>query len=248
MALGTFTVLTAGSSSANSGPYTTASITVTSGRATFVIFVHSDAASEQDAASVATTLGAISFAKRTTLAFDSAAANTKKVEVWWVVPGSTVTDTVVITLADDGTGCAWVIAEITGADSTPIVGTDVTNTTDSGSSVAATHGALANAANILVGVCGVGDDITDDAPSGTNWSTLGAGTTYTTPATALELATNTGGSATELTYSGAGNVARGLIVFEIAELVVAAGHPAGRRFGLSLPQNKTLGIDGVRSF
>jgi hypothetical protein len=232
MALGTFTVLTASSSTANSGqtaPYSTASVTITSGRATFVLIVHSDAASEQDASGIQTAGGAIVFTKRTTVGYDTAAANTKKVEVWYVMPASTVTAAVEITLPDDGTGCGWVVAEITGAAATPVVGTDATGTVDAATSLAATHGALASANNYQLGVWGTNGPDNTDVPSGTDWTNIGNGVSYTTPAVMLEVAINTSGVAQQLTASGGGSLARGMIITEIAAATTGWGPLTGGR-------------------
>jgi hypothetical protein len=225
MALGAAAVLTANSSSANQGqstPFTTASVTMTAGRATFVAISHSGTATEVAPTSVAS--ASVTFTKfaGAEVAWSTAA---RHISLWYATPGSTVTEAIVITLPDDGTGCSWIVFEKTGAAATPVVGTPVT-ATDTDADIAATHGALQSANNDLIGIVAYAINNTTDSPSGTDWAPVtGAATSYGTPSSCLELAENVAGVTQQLTYSGSGAAARGLVIVEIA--AAAAGVTMG---------------------
>lgn len=222
MALSAVAVLTSGSDSSNNQTFTTASVTLTAGRLTMIALHHSDAAPEEDATSIATTGGAITFAKLATVGFNTAASSARKLELWWVVPGSTVTDTILITLNDAGTGCGWSVFEKTGQHATPMTGTPVTGTTDSGTSVNATHGALGSTDNDLIAICGNTSDSVATV-GGTDWTLVsGSGATYSTPNAGLIVGENVSGVTQQVTYSHASTIAFGLIVFEVAAAAAAS--------------------------
>lgn len=229
MALGTPTLLTANSSTANTGataPYSTAPISLTQGVAAFAVIQSADAASEEDATSVV--CGSQSFTKwGTVVGWNTAAAPTRKLQIWYVIPSEAVATTAVdITTPDDCTAMAWVIFEVSGTADPPLVGTSVTNTAASGTSLAATHGALQSASNYLIGAWGVGENTASDAASGTGWTGAGIGAAaHASPNSALEVAVNVGGSATELTGTGAGDFARGMLVAEISAASVSGNLP-----------------------
>jgi hypothetical protein len=110
------------------------------------------------------------------------------------------------------------------ARATPCVGTPVT-ATDSDADIVATHGALQSASNHQIGIAGLNLNSGADAPTGTDWTFItGSGASNSTPDFHIELAENTAGVATALTWSGAGAAERGLLIVEIA----AAGGSTGK--------------------
>jgi hypothetical protein len=214
MALGAFNRLTSGNDTTNAATYTTASVTMTAGRATFVAVIHADAAPETDPTSVASS--SVSFTKFGSVGWATSASPTKVISFWYAVPGSTVTEAITITLPDAGTGCVWMVGDKTGAAATPCVGTPV-SATDTDADITATHGALQSASNHQIGIVGVNLNSSSDVPSGTDWTAMAfAAVSNTSPDFTMELAENTAGVATALTYSGAGALERGLLIVEIA--------------------------------
>lgn len=113
----TFSELTQLGTTTGASSYTTASVTLTAGRL-YLVGVQTDKVTGAVASAVATTGGAITFAKY----FDSGTYTTNfNTSVWWVVAGSTVTDTIVIT-ATSSVGCNYSVVEATGAATiTPLV-------------------------------------------------------------------------------------------------------------------------------
>jgi hypothetical protein len=215
VALGAATVLTSAGSTSNIGqssPFTTAAVTMTAGRATFVGINHSDSAGEGAPTAVASSNVTFTFKESQALP----GATDRVLSVWWAVPAGTVTEAINITLADDGTGCAWIVFEKTGAAATPIVGTPV-KATDTDADVTATHGALQSASNHQIALLGLAANSGADTPSGTGWSAILSGVAnYASPDNTIELAENTSGAAQAVTFSGAGADDRALIVFEVA--------------------------------
>lgn len=207
--------LTAGASTSNVLTYATASVTLKAGATYLIGIVHTDAASEQDLASVATTGGAVAFTQVASVPFNTIATNVSRLELWKAVPTADVTDTITITLNDAGTGCAWILREYIDADVS--LGTPATNNANAATSVAATPGALAAATSHQVAFGAHDLNSTADTASGTNWSSVGTGQTYNTPATAIESAVNTSGSASQVTFSGAGAADRAVIAVEIKQ-------------------------------
>lgn len=207
--------MTAGASSSNIQTHTTASITLTAGRLYLIGFVHSDAAPENAASSVATTGGAVTFTSVTSVVYDTIASNVHRLELWRAIPSSTVTDTIAINLGDAGTGCAWIIQEYTNPDTTTPLGTAVTNNANASTSIAVTPGALNRNVNHQIAFGAHDLNSTSDTASGTNWSSVGTGQTYATPNTGLECAENTSGTAQQVTFSGAGSADRAVIAVEV---------------------------------
>lgn len=209
--------ITAGADTGNTATYTTASVTLTAGRLYVMGVVTSDAASEQALSSIATTGGAISFASLDSQVYDTVASNVHRLSVWWVIPTTTVTATIVITPNDAATGCAWNLQEFTNPDvtgATPF-GTPAKSGVDANTAVSATPGALTNSSSVQIAFGAHDLNSTSDTASGTNWSSVGTGNAFNTPATGLECAENTSGTASQVTFSGAGSADRAAIAVEI---------------------------------
>lgn len=206
---------TAGASTSNVATFATASIAMLAGRTYLIGFVHSDTAPENAATSVQSTGGAVVFSSIASVVFDTIASNVHRLELWKATPTADVTDTITINLGDAGTGCAWIVQEYADCDS---LGTPVTNNANAATSIAATPGALAAATSHQIAFGANDLNVTTDTASGTNWSSVGTGQTYATPATGLECAENTSGTAQQVTFSGAGAADRGVIVVEVKQL------------------------------
>lgn len=207
--------ITAGQSTSNIQTHTTASVTLQAGRLYLLAFAHSDTAPENAASSVATTGGAVSFTSVTSVVYDTIASNVHRLELWRVIPSVTVTDTIAINLGDAGTGCAWILQEYQNPDETTPLGTPATNNVNGSTSISATPGALNRNVNHQIAFGAHDLNSTSDTASGTNWSSVGTGQTYNTPATAIECAENTSGSASQVTFSGAGSSDRAVIAVEV---------------------------------
>lgn len=231
--------LDANASTSNVQTFDTASVTLEAGRLYLIGIVQSDTAPEQAVSSVATVGGAVTFAQLATQVYDTLASNVHRLSVFWVVPASTVTAAIRITLADAGTGCAWILQEYRDINPAAALGTPVTNGINAQTSIAATPGALASNRNHQIAFGAHDLNSTADTASGTNWASVGAGVAYNTPATGLECAENTSGTASQVTFSGAGSADRAVIAVEVkaAPIVSVAGvirHVAARL--------RTLGI------
>lgn len=218
MATITASVLAQAGSTSNTTSYATASVTLTAGRC-YLIAIENTSGTAGIAAptAVQTTGGAIAFTKIADFGFNTSASPLNRMSVWRVVAGSTVTATITIT-TPSSTGCAWTLVELTGDVNfgTPIVsGSIVSSVPTTASSVSITPNAKASSRNAIIGFWGGVANSTADAPSGTGWSNLGTGASYNTPTTFIEAAFNTT-TANALTASGAGSVARGLVVMEVA--------------------------------
>jgi hypothetical protein len=236
--------LTAGSDTSNvkgaTAPYTTASVTLTSGRG-YVMFINTSGTTG-DPTLVETNGAALQFQKEI-----SQVNGGSNFTAWYInSAGSTVTAVINITLPIDGSSCMWYIAEYTGHNTSDIIAQSVKTANTGQTSIAQTLAALASSSNHQLGGWTLNDNDQADVPSGTDWVNIGNGTTVATPSRGLELAQNTAGAATQLTGSGSGSLDREMIILEIAAAAAAAGHPAGRRLGLALPRNTLHGIEGVR--
>lgn len=207
--------LTSGASTANAATYDTASVTLTAGRFYIIGINHSDTAPEEQATSIQTVGGAISFAFLDSQVFDTIASNVHRLEVWSVFAASTVTAALRITLPDAGTGCAWIVQEYTNAHAASPLGTPVKNAANASASISATPGALAASSSHQIAFGASDLNLTTDVASGTNWASVGTGVTYATPSTALECAENTSGTASQVTFSTAGSADRAVIVVEV---------------------------------
>jgi hypothetical protein len=214
------TQLTAGSSTSNTTSYATASVTLTAGRTYVLGVVHSGTAPLADPTGVQTTGGAVTFTKLDGIGFDTAASSAHKLSVWKVQAGSTVTATVTITTGT-ATGCAWSLMECdTNAAGT--FGTPAKQAFDTSTTATATPGTLTNTAGLQLAFGASALNSTSDTAGGTSWASVGTGNTYATPSTALETAQNTGGTATQVTFSGAGSGNRAAVAFEVKAVVPAS--------------------------
>lgn len=211
------TVLTSGSDDANASTYTTAEVTLTAGRFYTMGVVNHDSASEQALTSIITTGGAISFASHASVVFNTIASNARRLNVWTVLAGSTVTATIVITPNDAGTGCQWFLTESdTPHATTPLPQAAATNAGDATTSIAATLGALAATSSHQIAFYNENNSTPDPTLSGTDWAFLGNFITGSAPASGLRCALNTAGAATQVTFSHAAGRDEAVIVVEVA--------------------------------
>lgn len=186
----------------------------------YIICIHT-LKSASAVAPTTVTAGSLTFTKITSadVAFNTVGSPSSNLSAWVGVPSATVSSTA-ITIDYNGvtqTGAHWGIQEYAGANRvTPIAGTTVTNTADSTTSVAATHGALASANNHQLACMGSSLNANTDVVSGTNWNNVGTGDNFATPNSAFEMAENTSGSASQCTFSTAGSGNRAIIVMEIS--------------------------------
>lgn len=114
-----FTELTGLASNTDAGTYTTASVTLTAGNL-YLFGISVSRNTPLNPSAVATTGGAVTFALiNTPVSYLNTPGYADS--IWWVVPGSTVTDTVLVTRST-ATGIGATLLEVTGATTpTPIV-------------------------------------------------------------------------------------------------------------------------------
>jgi hypothetical protein len=208
-----YTILTSGTSTSNASTYDTASVTLTTGRLYDICVLNQDnAAPEQDPTGVATVGGAITFAKHAGgVAYPTFA---RKLSVWRIVAGSTVTAAVRITLPDAGVGCAWILVEYTGYDSTTPEGQTPVTGTATAASISATLAALNDTNSLQIAFAAVEADTADEVVSGTDWTET-ADVPTTGPTGRLAMAVNTSGVAQQVTFTGRTDE-RAIIMLEVA--------------------------------
>lgn len=112
-------------STANAATYASASFTPVANRLYLLAVVHSDAAPEATVPTVTTTTGLNFVQVGSSLAFNTIVSNQLRLTLFRAMkPSGLSAGTYTVTLADAGTGCAALLAEVTGMDTT---GTDGAN-------------------------------------------------------------------------------------------------------------------------
>jgi hypothetical protein len=221
-------------------------LTLTAGKTYIAALCAADGAAEADPLSLATTDASASFTKAAGFALTVANRN---ISFWYCKPGATLTGkTLRATLDDAGTGCIGILLSIDEATADPphIVGNTKTHE-DTDTDTTVTPDALQAVTSLQLAASLAGESSAQTL-SGTGWAAaaIGASLTIGTPTVRFQVAKNDSGTANAVVFTG-GTVARGTVSIEIAA-GAATGHPTGRRFGLSLPQNTQHGIEGVRIF
>lgn len=111
-------------STSNASTYVSASFTPVANRLYLVAVVHSDAAPETTIPTVATTTG-LTFVQVNTQVFNTVASNLHRITLFRAMKASGLSaGTYTVTLADAGTGCAALLAEVTGMVTTGTDGAD----------------------------------------------------------------------------------------------------------------------------
>jgi hypothetical protein len=207
-----------------------------------------DAAAEAagDPASVGSSDGTAVFTK----AANGLVYSTNRNLSWWYYkPGSTLTGKTFRVVYDDaGTGCLAHLIQIDESTATPpIVVANIKTDDETDTDVTVTPDALQAATSLqLAATCA--NETAAQTFSGTDWAAVASATaSINTPNARLSVAKNDVGVAQAVTATGTGSVGRAMSSIEI-QAGAATGHPAGRRFGLSLSRNTQHGIEGVRIF
>jgi hypothetical protein len=223
-------------------------ITLTAGKTYLAAVMVHDAAAEAagDPASVGASDATADFTK---VANGFAYGTNRNLSWWYHKPGSTLTGKTFRVVYDDaGTGC---IAHLISIDETtadpPIVVANIKTANDTDTDVSAILDALQAASSLQLAACGhaATGAITF---TGTDWDVVANATgSIAAPTSRFSVANNVSGTATTVTGTGGVSAVRGISVVEV-QAGAATGHPAGRRFGLSLSRNTQHGIEGVRIF
>jgi hypothetical protein len=112
-------------STSNATTYASASFTPVANRLYLLAVVHSDAAPEATVPTIATTTGLNFVQVGSSIAFDSIASNLHRITLFRAMkPSGLSAGTYTVTLADAGTGCAALLAEVTGVVTTGTDGAD----------------------------------------------------------------------------------------------------------------------------
>lgn len=140
-------------STSNATTYASASFTPVVDRLYLLAVVHSDAAAETTVPTVATTTGLVFVQVGSSVAFNTIASNANRLTLFRAMkPSGLSSGTYTVTLGDAGTGCAAILAEVTGMN---ITGTDganavtniVTNAADTGANPTVTLAAFQQSYN-----------------------------------------------------------------------------------------------------
>jgi hypothetical protein len=230
---------------------TDTNITFTAGKTYYCAVGTSDsAATEEVPAAVKTSDDSLIFTMITgsDIGIDSVASPDSKLTVWWAKPESTLTNKTLRVVANDGVvACTAVCISIDEAtNATPYKAANVKRAAvDNTAAVSATPDALTDTGSLQIAACFTNDN-SGNTVSGTNWSNVASAlATTATPTSRCQIAVNTSGTASQITYTGDASDDRCVVAFEV-EAPAAAGHPAGRRLGLAFSRNRLHGIEGVR--
>jgi hypothetical protein len=221
-------------------------ITFTAGKTYIAVIGVLDAAAE--AAGDPSSCGASDASAVFSKAANGFVFNTNRNLSWWYYkPGSTLTGkTWRIVFDDAGTGC---LAHLFAIDETtadpPIVVANIKTDDEADTDVTVTPDALQAATSLQLAATLAGETSAQTI-TGTDWTAIASGS-FSTPNARMTVASNVSGVAQAVTATGSASVSRAMSSIEI-QAGASTGHPAGRRFGLSLPQNRLHGIEGVRIF
>jgi hypothetical protein len=175
-------------STANATTYASASFTPVADRLYLLAVCHSDAAPETTVPTITTTTGLTFVQVGSSIAFDTIASNLHRITLFRAMkPSGLSAGTYTVTLADAGTGCAAILAEVTGINTT---GTDGANAigvvgTGAANGTANPFVSLAGLSQTYNGVFAcVGSDIAT-APTPESGYTALSDPDYATPTTGL---------------------------------------------------------------
>lgn len=148
-----FTSITSGSNTTDAASFTTASVTLTSGRLYVLSVENSHGTSATAISSITGGAGVPTFTSRVTTQFNS---NLNRTSMWTAVPGSTYTGTLTINFGGTTqTGITWSLVEVVNVDTATTDGIVTTGSaTGSGTTPAVNAAALGASTNSLFGAIG----------------------------------------------------------------------------------------------